>query len=124
MLVKCRLETCGIRYREVEQQILGCIGIIIKIELQAVVECGEVETKVQRTGLLPFQILVGDVGCSGSSLFVFAISGIISSELSHIGVVADTVVTRRTIRYAEFQQINPVHILHEILLVDFPSGRE
>ena len=48
----------GHHNRQVEKQIIGFIDIVIKVELQTIVEGGEIQSKVKTGRTFPFQIFI------------------------------------------------------------------
>ena len=122
------------------QNVLGLFEVPLERSIQGVTEHAEVHTEVGLCGGLPFQVVVtqlvtfetawqslsavatldvvaGTVALSAEASL--AIVALVDGIASYVG---NLLVTSLTPRCSQLQVVQPVDVLHELLLVDTPSS--
>ncbi len=106
---------------------VGCLlAVDVGREVQAAVECLEIQAEVIGRGLFPCQALGNRGGCLRvvEHRTVVQQARLCDRHRGEVGVgIADEAVARRTDRCADLQVVEPVGVFHEVLFRDAPSHR-
>ena len=100
---RIRGETSRIRDGNTEQQVVRGIDIIVEIKLYTVFQGGEIKAEVQCLRRFPLQVFISDPARGNTRRDLISPGSIVASQECHIGIIADTVVTRHTPGSSQFQ---------------------
>ena len=99
--------------RQAHDEVVGNLVIVVKVDVESIVEKGQVHTCIEDLHGLPLEVRVA-VLCFGT--------GRIDKRL--VGIRTHIVVAEHTERHACLPAAHPADILQEFLLVDVPTRRD
>ena len=110
--------TCRQWVIHVEQQVLITLVEVLDIEVQTI-KHATLDSDTPRLSGFPLQVLVGQL-CNPQGSLAIVASGVVKC---HIAIVARSgIVTHLTIVGTQLQVVNPVVLLHPLLVADYPAG--
>ena len=117
-------KTCYLLYGYIKQQVAGLLIIAIEGHRQTIVEETCAQTDIIRGGLLPFQIRVRLVVDNITGGLLVVDNNSLGNDVSGKLVITNLLITHRTNRSAQLDEIDFLAKMQPFLTVDVPGSTQ